>query len=124
MVSRGPIDDVVAEMLSQILQTRGHAPHIIEYRAVTRDEITNLDLTGVSTVVVIGFEISSSPASALPVTALARKALAVRIIAGLQSDGDMALDIKEVQSVRGADACVRTLREATDAVLEPDTASH
>lgn len=127
IAGRGPFDDAVTTMLSQVLSRRGLAARVIRHQATSRDEIARLDLGGIKTIVVSYLELTGSPAHLrFLVRRLRQKAPQARIIVGLWPEGEAALSDAAIQSTLGADAYVGSLRAAADAVVaqvEPSAAA-
>jgi AI-2E family transporter len=117
IAGRGPFDDAVTTMLSQILALRGLAARVIRHQATSRDEIARLDLGGIETIVVSYLELTGSPVHLRSlVRRLRQKAPKVRIIVGLWPEGEGALSDAAIQSTLGADAYVSSLRAAAKIV--------
>jgi hypothetical protein len=118
IAGRGPFDEVVAAMLSQLLQQRGLSCRCIPHGAVTRDKIGSLDLTGVSVCVVSYLELAGMPTRVRSLVARLRSRLpSARIVIGLWPEGDAMLRDAKVQQQLGADRYVGSLRAAVDAVV-------
>jgi hypothetical protein len=118
IAGRGPFDEVVAAMLSQLLQQRGLSCRCIPHGAVTRDKIGSLDLTGVSVCVVSYLELAGMPTRVRSLVARLRSRLpSARIVIGLWPEGDAMLRDAKVQQQLGADGYVGSLRAAVDAAI-------
>jgi len=118
IAGRGPFDEAVAAMLSQLLQQRGLVCRRISHGLVSRDSIANLDLSGVSVCVVSYLELTGMPTRLRSLVGRLRsRAPAARIVVGLWPEGDVMLRDAKAQQPLGADAHVGSLRAAVDAVL-------
>jgi hypothetical protein len=115
---RGPFDDAVSAMLAQVLERRGARVRRIVHTAVSRDRITELDLTGVGVIAVSYLDPAASPGQLRHlVKRLRDRAPEASIIVGLWPEGDSASTDATVQRSVGADAYVGSLRDAVDAAL-------
>ena len=113
LAGRGPFDDAVSVMLSQIIELRGRTSRIIAHQAVTRPEIATLDLFGATTIIISYLELNGSPAHLrFLVRRLRQKAPHARIVVGLWPEGEAALSDEAIQQTLGADDYVGSLRAA------------
>jgi predicted PurR-regulated permease PerM len=118
IAGRGPFDEVVAAMLSQLVQQRGLSCRRIPHGAVSRDSIASLDLSDVSVCVVTYLELAGMPTRLRSLVGRLRSRLpAGRIVVGLWPQGDAMLRDAKVQQQLGADAHVASLRAAVDAAV-------
>ncbi|WP_331010467.1 AI-2E family transporter [Sphingomonas sp.] len=118
IAGRGPFDDAVTAMLTQLLARRGVDARPIAHEAASRDAIGALDLDGVAVVVVSCLELAGTPAHLRYLVKRVRHhAPAARIVVGLWPEGEAALTSVDVQRQLGADHHVGTLSAAVTATL-------
>jgi predicted PurR-regulated permease PerM len=118
VAGRGPFDDAVTAMLSQVVSRRGLATRLIRHQATSRNEIARLKLAGITTIVLSYLELKGSPAHLrFLVRRLRHIAPDARIIVGLWPEGEAALGDSAIQSTLGADSYVSSLRSAAEAVV-------
>jgi hypothetical protein len=128
IAGRGPLDDAAAAMLAQLLSKHGLGAQALPHSAVSRDQLVNLDVTGVAMVCISYLGITGSPAHLRYLLRRLRRRIPVGtpILVGLWPTGEAALTDREVQVVIGADeyagslhdavaSCLRVARKAADA---------
>ena len=59
---KGPLDEAASAMLAQLFSKHGVGARVVSYEEVSREEIGNLDVTGVVMVCVSYLDITGSPA--------------------------------------------------------------
>jgi predicted PurR-regulated permease PerM len=117
VAGRGCFDEVVAAMLQQLVEREGFATRRVEHRAVSRDEIAELDVGGVATIAIVNLELSGAPPHLRYLVARVRQqAPDATLIVGLWPPGDPALANADTQAEIGADRYVGSLAAAVDAV--------
>jgi len=119
VAGRGPFDDAVATMLSQLLRQRGVSARTIRHRQVSREAIASLDLSDVAVITVSYLELTGSPAELrYLLRRLRQRAPQARIVVGLWPEGEAVLSDAAIQQMVGGDLYVTTLRAAVDGVLQ------
>lgn len=114
VAGRGPFDDAVSTMLTQILACRGITARVIKHQAAARGAIADLDLTGIDTIALSYLELEGSPAHLrFLIRRLRQKAPSARIIVGLWPEGEAILSDASIQTMLGADKYVSSLRQAS-----------
>jgi predicted PurR-regulated permease PerM len=119
VAGKGPFDDAVTAMLSQIFERRGLSPRIVAHQSVARVEIERLDMGDIDIIILSYLELSGSPAQLrFLIRRLRQKAPHATIVVGLWPEGEAALTDAAIQATLGADRYVSSLRAAVDAVIE------
>ena len=120
IAGRGPLDEVAAEMLAQLLRRAGLGAETLPNSAVSREEVARLDGTGVTMVCISYFEASGSPAHLRYLLRRLRQRLApdTPILVGLWPAHEAALSDPRVQASIGADRYAGSLHEAVGACLD------
>jgi len=119
VAGRGPFDEAVTAMLVQLLGQRGVATRSVPHRAVSREGIDSLDLTGIGVVAISYLQLAGSPAHLrYLIRRIRQRAPEARIIVGLWPEGEAALSDAEIQHLIGADAYVGSLAQAVDKASE------
>jgi hypothetical protein len=117
IAGRGPFDDVVATMLSHTLARRGIVSRQLSYASVSREGIAQLDLSGVTAIVVLYLDMEGTPAHLrYLIRRLRQRAPHATLLAGLWLRDDEALHDPRAQAVLGADRLVTSLGEAADSL--------
>ena len=118
VAGRGPFDDVVSAMLAQLLTQRAIASRRIPYTSVSRDMISQLDVSGVKVIIVSCLELSGAPAHLrYLLRRLRHRAPHAALIAGLWTEGEAVLKDTEAQKALGGDRYVSSMQEAVYATL-------
>ena len=113
IAGRGPFDDAVAAMASQLLGRQGIATRIVPHDAVSRTAIATLDLDGVAVVMLSYLDLAGTPAHLrYLVRRLRQRAPAARIVVGIWPEGEKVLSDPDLQRSVGADDHVGTLHDA------------
>jgi hypothetical protein len=116
--ARGPLDDVIAAMLAQLLAQRGVASRTTPHTLVRREAIAELDVSDVEAITVSCLELVGTPAHLrYLIRRLRHRAPDATLIAGLWPPGDAVLTEPHVQKALGADRYVASLRQALDASI-------
>jgi predicted PurR-regulated permease PerM len=119
IAGRGPFDEAVTAMLVQLLGERAIATRSIPHRAVSREAIDSLDLTGIGVVAISYLQLAGSPAHLrYLIRRVRQRAPEARIIVGLWPEGEAAMSDAEIQHLIGADVYVGSLAQAVDKVSE------
>ena len=113
IAGRGPLDEISAMLLSQILRKHGMGTRVVPHQAASRREIGTLDMTGVRMVCVCSVELQGTPSRLrYLLQRLQRRAPQVPMLAGIWQDDDPALRDDELRRTLGARFLVSSLREA------------
>lgn len=113
IAGHGPFDTAVTAMLAHLLDERGIAVRVIDHDAVSREAIGALDLDGVEVVALSYLQLAGAPAKLrYLVRRLRARAPDARIVVGLWSQGEAALNDSVIQRMIGADHYVGTLSAA------------
>jgi hypothetical protein len=118
VAGRGPFDDVVSAMLAQLLTQRAVGSRRIPYTSVSRDTISQLDVSAVKVIIVSYLELSGAPAHLrYLLRRLRHRAPHAALVAGLWPQGEAVLNEAEAQKALGADRYVSSMQEAVYATL-------
>ncbi len=110
---RGPLDDISAMMLAQILRKHGMGAKVLPYEAASRREIGSLEGEGVRMVCICSVELRGTPSSIRYMMQRLRRRLPdVPILVGIWQDDDPAPRDDELRRNLGALALVSSLRDA------------
>jgi predicted PurR-regulated permease PerM len=119
IAGRGALDEAAATMLSQLLTKHGLGARVLPHGAVSRTNITGLDLEGVAMVCISYLEISGNPAHLrYLIRRLRNRAPDMPILVGLWPAEDKVLKEESVRTAIGADYYVSSLRDGVKACLE------
>ena len=125
VAGRGPFDDAVSTMLTQLLKRRAIASRQIGNAMVSREGIAQLDLAGIKVIAISYLELAGSPAELrYLIKRLRQRAPGAKIIVGLWPEGEAALTDAGIQRAIGADLYVGSLHAAATAIVDqlgPDT---
>jgi predicted PurR-regulated permease PerM len=118
IAGRGPFDDAVAAMLTQLLIERRVQSRRIPHKAVNREAIESLDLSSASVIVLSYLTLAGTPSRLrYLIRRLKERAPGATLIVGLWPEGDAILQDRSVQAVLGADVYVSSLRDAVAAAV-------
>lgn len=118
IAGNGPFDMAVLAMIVQLLEQHGVTARAIPHEAVTRARIAQLDLSGVTVIVLAYAELTQSPAHLrYLIKRLRQRAPAAEVVAGLWAKGEAALADPTIQQAIGADRYVGSLQAAIDETL-------
>jgi hypothetical protein len=110
---RGPLDEISAMLLAQILRKHGMGARVVPHQAVSRREISTLEMTGVRMVCVCSVELQGTPSRLrYLLQRLHRRAPDVPMLAGIWQEDDPAVRDDELRRTLGARFLVSSLREA------------
>ncbi|MCG7364234.1 AI-2E family transporter [Roseomonas sp. ACRSG] len=113
VAGRGPLDEISAMLLAQILRKHGLGARVVPHQAASRREIGTLEMTGVRMVCVCSVELQGTPSRLrYLLQRLRRRAPEVPMLAGIWQDDDPALRDDELRRTLGARFLVSSLREA------------
>jgi predicted PurR-regulated permease PerM len=118
IAGRGPLDEVAAGMLAQLLGRRSIGAELVRHGEVARDRIGRLDITGARLVCVSYLEITGNPAHLRYLIRRLRTRLpGAPILVGLWPKQEAALADRSVQAAMGADHYVSSLGDAVTVCL-------
>ena len=104
-------------MLAQLLDRHGASVNRVANASVSRQAITNLDLAGVTVIVISYLELAGSPAELrYLIKRLRQRAPGAKVIVGLWTEGEAALSDADIQQAVGADRYVSSFKMALEAV--------
>lgn len=120
IAGRGPLDEVAAAMLAQLLQRAGIGAETLPNAAVSREEVARLDGAGVAMVCISYFEASGSTAHLRYLLRRLRQRLGpdTPILVGVWPVREAALSDPRIQVSIGADRYATSLHEAVVACLD------
>ena len=114
----GSFDDAVSAMLTQLLRARHIETRMIPHQAVSREEISSLDLNDINVIAIMYLEVTGSLAKLrYLVRRIRARAPDASIVVGLCSQGGAALSDAQIQHGLGADHYVSSLSAALEAIL-------
>ena len=118
VAGRGPFDEVVSVMLTQLLTRRGVACRRIAHSLVSRERVAQLDVSGVLVITVSYLELAASPAHVrYLMQRLRHRAPQAALVVGLWSPGEAEVSESGLQNTPGNVRHVASLREAIEATL-------
>jgi hypothetical protein len=113
IAGRGPLDEISAILLAQILRKHGMGARVVPYAAVSRREIATLEVTGVRMICVCSVELRGVPSNLrYLLQRLRRKATQAHMLVGMWQDEDPATNDDDLRKTLGADTLASSLREA------------
>jgi len=113
IAGRGPLDEISANLLAQILRKHGFGTRVVPHQAVTRREVGTLDATGARMLCVCSVELQGSPSNLrFLLQRLQRRAPDAPMLVGVWQDDDPALRDEELRKTLGAQFLVGSLRDA------------
>jgi len=119
IAGRGPLDDVAASMLSQLLHKNGLKARVLRHGAASRGVIGSLNVEGVAMVCLCYLEISGTPSHLRYLLRRLRQRLpAAKLLVGLWPVEQAILTDERLRAAVGADIYVSSLRETVEACLE------
>jgi predicted PurR-regulated permease PerM len=119
IAGRGPLDEVAASMLSQLLHKSGLKARVLPHEAVSRLRIGMLDGDGVAMVCLCYLEIGGTPSHLRYLLRRLRQRLPhARLLVGLWPAEQAILTDDRLRAAVGADIYTSSLREAVEACLE------
>jgi predicted PurR-regulated permease PerM len=118
VAGRGPLDELVALMLTQLLSKHGLNARMVHYQAVSRAGIGTFSAQGVRTLCASHLEISETPPHVRYLLRRLRQRLpAAHILVGLWQAGHQILNDPSLRSRIGADVYFASMREAVSACV-------
>jgi predicted PurR-regulated permease PerM len=131
LAGRGPLDEAASAMLAQLLIKHGIGARAVPHEASSREQVRNLDTTGVAMVCISYLDISGSPAHLRYLLRRLRQRMpGVPLLVGLWPEGEAVLtDAAQAKAV-GADhytsslygAVTQCLKVAAAGAQDPATA--
>ena len=119
IAGRGPLDEVAASMLSQLLHKSGLRARVLQHQATSRTQIGTLDGNGVAMVCLCFLEIGGTPSHLRYTLRRLRQRLpSARLLVGLWPVDQAILADDRLRAAVGADVYASSLREAVEACLE------
>jgi predicted PurR-regulated permease PerM len=116
---RGPLDDLPAAMMAQLLRKHGFGTRNATHEQTSRAQIGGLDTDGVALVCVTVLEIVGQPPNVRYLLRRLRQRLPeVPIIVGLWQAHDPLLTDEDMRHMMGADAYVASLRDMVIQAVE------
>jgi hypothetical protein len=119
IAGRGPLDEIAASMLSQLLHKSGLKARVLPHEAASRLRISALDGEGVAMVCLCYLEIGGTPSHLRYILRRLRQRLPnARLLVGLWPAEQAILTDDRLRAAVGADVYTSSLREAVEACLE------
>lgn len=119
IAGRGPLDEIAAGMLSQLLHKNGLNARILQHDAASRLRIGTLDGEGVMVVCLCYLELAGTPSHLRYLLRRLRQRLPeVRLLVGLWPAEQAILTDDRLRAAVGADFYTSSLREAVETCLE------
>jgi predicted PurR-regulated permease PerM len=110
---RGPLDEISAMLLAQILRKHGLGARVVPHQAASRREIGTLELAGVRMICVCSVDLQGTPSKLrYLLQRLQRRAPEMPMLAGIWQDDDPAVRDEDLRRTLGARFLVSSLREA------------
>ncbi|MGP0088582.1 MAG: AI-2E family transporter [Xanthobacteraceae bacterium] len=121
IAGRGPLDELVALMLTQLLSKHGLNARMVPYQAVSRAGIGTFGAQGVRTLCASHLEISETPPHVRYLLRRLRQRLpAAHILVGLWQAGHQIINDPSLRSRIGADVYFASMREAVSACVSAE----
>jgi predicted PurR-regulated permease PerM len=121
VAGRGPLDELAALMLTQLLSKHGLRARILHYEAVSRAGIGTFSAQGIGVLCATYVEIDGTPSHVRYLLRRLRQRLpAAHILVGLWQAGHQVLNDPDLRSTIGADAYFTSLREAVNACIKTE----
>jgi predicted PurR-regulated permease PerM len=119
LAGRGPLDEAASAMLAQLLAKHGLGARVIPHEASSREQVSQLDTTGVAMVCISYLDISGSPAHLrYLLRRLKQRMPDVPLLVGLWPEGEAVLtDAAQARAV-GADHYAASLHGAVTSCLK------
>ena len=116
IAGRGPLDEVAAGMLAQLLAKHGLGARVISNEAVSRTHINSLDAQGVAMVCISYLDIGGNPAHLRHLLLRLRRRLSqAHVLVGFWPSEDPTRKDVRLRREVGADYYVSSLHQAVDA---------
>ena len=118
VAGRGPLDEVAASMLDQLLRKHGLQSQVMSHEKVSRANIRSFDVGHAAMICISYLDIGGIPAHVRYLLLRLRERLPdVPLLVGLWPAQDPMLKDSRLRQLLGADYYVSTLREAMEACL-------
>ena len=118
VAGRGPLDDVAASMLDQLLRKHGLQSRVLSHEKVSRAHIRSFDVGPGAMICITYLDIGTNPAHVRYLLLRLRGRLPdVPLLVGLWPAEDPMLEDARLRQLVGADYHVVTLRQAVEACL-------
>ena len=122
LAGKGPLDEAASTMLAQLLGKHGLGARVTSYGGASRQNVANLEVSGIAMICVSYLEISGSPSGLhYLMRRLRQRAPDAKILVGLWPSGGDAVEDGRVRSIVGADIYASNLKDAVEACV---TAAH
>jgi predicted PurR-regulated permease PerM len=122
VAGRGPLDDTVSEMLTQLLGKHGLTARSVSHTAISRSKVASFNADGVAMICVTYLEADRNlPHLRYLLRRLHQRLPDVPVLSGIWSALDTAVGDESVRAAIGADCYVRSLREAVRACVSAAT---
>jgi hypothetical protein len=119
IAGRGPLDDVAAAMLGQLLRKNALRSRVVPHTAVERGAIASLDVTGVQMICLCYLQLTGTPSHLrFLLRRLRLRAPHTRLLVGLWPIEQEILINERLRSAVGADYYTSSLRETVEACLD------
>ncbi|TPG49907.1 AI-2E family transporter [Roseomonas nepalensis] len=119
LAGRGPLDEAASAMLSQLLEKHGVGARVVPHEASSREQVGQLDPTGVAMVCISYLDISGNPAHLRYLLRRLRQRLpGVPLLVGLWPEGEAVLTDKAQAKAVGADYFTASLHDAVTQCLK------
>ena len=118
IAGRGPLDEAATTMLAQLLGKHGLGAKVLPHKAVSRENVDTLDVSGAAMICISYLDLGGSPSHLhYLMRRLRRKTKNIPILVGIWPSDAEALTDTRIKNVIGADYYTRSLREAVDACV-------
>jgi hypothetical protein len=119
IAGRGPLDEVAASILAQLLHKSGLKARVLQYEAASRMRIGRLEADEVAMVCLCYLEIGGTPSHLRYLLRRLRQRIPnARLLVGLWPAEQAILTDDRLRAAVGADVYTSSLREAVEACLE------
>jgi predicted PurR-regulated permease PerM len=113
IAGRGPLDEVSAQLLAQILGKHGMGTRVVPHAAVSRRDVGSLEVQGVRMICICSVQLQGAPSHLrYLVQRLGQRLPGVPVVVGVWSPGDPVLTDEKLGQPLGAQHLVTSLREA------------
>ena len=117
IAGRGPLDELAARMLAQLLRKQGLQAGIVPQEAVSRTRIAALDVTGVAMMCISFISVGGTARLRYLLRRLRERQPTARLLLGLWPAQDTDLVEGDLRRALGADFYATSLREAVRTCL-------
>lgn len=113
VAGRGPLDEITAMLLAQLLRKHGMGAKVVPHAAASRREIGTLEVEGVRMICICSVELRGAPSNLRYLLQRLRRRLSpLPALIGIWPGDDPAPRDDELRKSLGADVLVSSLREA------------